>query len=1195
MGSNPSIHLQFMHVAEAKGRVHRPTEGRALVAAVLLVTIGLVALAPASLALGANLSPSLPASASVTPASPAPPSPHFFPVRSPLAPASSPAASPAQTCNSQTGCGPLVYNGGPVMHNPEVVLVFWAPSGNSYETTSSDPYAIHPSDANYRSIMEGFFGNTSNSYWLGIAQQYNDSSGAPGTSVSVRSVILDTNAYPCGSCGSSSNALQDSDIQNQLQTIITADSTPTGTNVEYFVFLPLNVYECATGACSFSSFCAYHSNFLDSASNEVVYALMPDVGTDMAACSVSYDTAYPYGPNGDQVADWELNVVSHEFMESITDPEPSSGWVSASGWEIGDICAWVWTGPPSYQDRIDFLLDGHPYYLQPEWSNSANNCQQEPLGAAPQLALTVSAPASVNAGGVADIYVNATLSGASAAWGNVSVEFPANPALSTLSVVSAGTTFPKTSRVASGTSVAGCYSLCTVTTAYPIALANAGNWASGTTYRFEVAVTAPASGSIPFYVKGVVAASGSNWATDWVPTGVTQTDTLTENVTSRTISVGGGGGGGSYAVTFSETGLPTGTNWSVKVGSQTQYSTGSSIAFSEPNGTYSFTVGAAGWTPSPGSGSFTVAGAPVSRSISFTQTTYSVTFSESGLPAGTTWNVTLNSVTHSSTTSSVSFGEPNGSYSFGVAAPGYFASPATGTLSVSGGPASQAVSFTQTAFSVTFSETGLPSSTSWSVLLNSVSHSSTSRTVAFTEPNGTYAYSVPVLSAYSPSPSSGNVTVDGASVQVSVTFAPLYAVTFTETGLPASTSWSATVGGSTRTSATGSIAFSEPNGSFAYSIPSVSGYAPLPASGTLTVSGAAVSVAVVFSASYAVAFTESGLPTGTEWWVNVSGGASAHSYGTTSSVDLADGSYTYSLGSADSRYSAPGGAFTVSGGALSESVTFSLVTFPVSFTESGLPAGTSWAMAFAGRNVSSSNATLTFAEPNGSYAYSVGGLAGYTVDPASGTAVVAGAPVSVAVNFSVVQYVVTVSATGLPAGTVWWVNLTQGGRFSSAAASVTFDQPNGTYSYSVASADPTYAGAGGSFTVRGGPANVSVAFAPVTFSVTIRESGLPAGTNWSVSLGGVTRASSAEAIVFVETNGTYQYLVSGPAGYAASPRSGPLAVSGSGASLHVTFSTPSSLGLFGLPGNTGAYLLIGVVVAVVAGLAAVAFARRRSA
>lgn len=51
----------------------------------------------------------------------------------------------------------------------------------------------------------------------------------------------------------------------------------------------------------------------------------------------------------------------------------------------------------------------------------------------------------------------------------------------------------------------------------------------------------------------------------------------------------------AYDVTFTETGLPSGTNWSVTIVSQTKLSNTSSISFGLPNGTYGYTISAPGY------------------------------------------------------------------------------------------------------------------------------------------------------------------------------------------------------------------------------------------------------------------------------------------------------------------------------------------------------------------------------------------------------------------------------------------------------------------------------------------------------------------------------------------------------------------------------------------------------------------------
>lgn len=129
-------------------------------------------------------------------------------------------------------------------------------------------------------------------------------------------------------------------------------------------------------------------------------------------------------------------------------------------------------------------------------------------------------------------------------------------------------------------------------------------------------------------------------------------------------------------------------------------STGSTITFTDKNGTYIFTVTTpTGYTATPSSGSLTVSGRAVTQSVTFTKTsstiTYAVTFTESGLPSGTSWSVSLNGNAQTSTTEGVTFHEVNGSYSYSVGAlSGYTTTSPSGTFKVNGAAVSQPIPFT---------------------------------------------------------------------------------------------------------------------------------------------------------------------------------------------------------------------------------------------------------------------------------------------------------------------------------------------------------------------------------------------------------------------------------------------------------------------------------------------------------------------
>ncbi len=153
----------------------------------------------------------------------------------------------------------------------------------------------------------------------------------------------------------------------------------------------------------------------------------------------------------------------------------------------------------------------------------------------------------------------------------------------------------------------------------------------------------------------------------------------------------------THDVTFIQMGLPVGTEWSVTLNGTSKYSVGSTVTFAEPNGTYPYGVGTVpGYVARPGSGTVTVSGTAVNLSITFTPVpTYSITFTESGLPGGTSWSVTLNGTTNTSTARAITFTEPNGTYPFLVGTiAGYTETPSSGSVVVNGSSSAQTITFT---------------------------------------------------------------------------------------------------------------------------------------------------------------------------------------------------------------------------------------------------------------------------------------------------------------------------------------------------------------------------------------------------------------------------------------------------------------------------------------------------------------------
>jgi YVTN family beta-propeller protein len=293
---------------------------------------------------------------------------------------------------------------------------------------------------------------------------------------------------------------------------------------------------------------------------------------------------------------------------------------------------------------------------------------------------------------------------------------------------------------------------------------------------------------------------------------------------------------------------------------------------------------------------------------------------------------------------------------------------------------------------------------------------------------------------------------------------------------------------------------------------------------------------VVIPTWFPVTFAETGLPNGTAWWVNITGGPSLGSLTPTASFHAPDGVQSYLAGSANPKYTAPSGSFVVNGTGITVQVPFSSwANYSVNLTESGLPSGTAWTASLNGTLHTSSSATITFSEPNGTYPFRIGSVPGYVASPTSGTVSVNGPGASASVAFSRAKHSVTFSENGLIAGTNWTVTL-NGTNHSSTSSSVVFTEPDGTYGYSVA-AVPGYAvngSASGNVTVSGQAVGVNVSFANSSSgglqALTFVADGLPAGTNWAVTLtaaaSGLTIERSASLTRWSDGSTMVRFMVS---------------------------------------------------------------------
>ncbi|MCI4335364.1 MAG: thermopsin family protease [Thermoplasmata archaeon] len=250
-----------------------------------------------------------------------------------------------------------------------------------------------------------------------------------------------------------------------------------------------------------------------------------------------------------------------------------------------------------------------------------------------------------------------------------------------------------------------------------------------------------------------------------------------------------------------------------------------------------------------------------------------------------------------------------------------------------------------------------------------------------------------------------NATVyDGEYLVLNLSGAQILRVTFDESGLPLATHWTVTLGGVLVGSTTSSLQFSELIGSYAYTVGLVSGYAPQPAGGTVRVNGVNQTITIAWSlVVYSVAFTEVGLPSGLPWGLTFSGSLLSSTVATIIQAEP-NGSYAWRASLLPGYSATPvQGTVSVNGSAVGVQIVWTLLVYPVRFTEIGLPKGTAWSVTLNRTTDLSAVATITFSVRNGTYAYTIPVTSGYAAITASGSIHESGALVSTTVQFLPLQ------------------------------------------------------------------------------------------------------------------------------------------------------------------------------------------------
>jgi hypothetical protein len=108
------------------------------------------------------------------------------------------------------------------------------------------------------------------------------------------------------------------------------------------------------------NYCAWHSS-TSSSVGRVAYTNLPYITDAGASCGANFNGL---GPKAGITM-----VGGHEMAESITDQFPDGGWLSSSGAENGDKCAWIVSGQGA---SADTSLSTGTFAVQSLWSNAFN-------------------------------------------------------------------------------------------------------------------------------------------------------------------------------------------------------------------------------------------------------------------------------------------------------------------------------------------------------------------------------------------------------------------------------------------------------------------------------------------------------------------------------------------------------------------------------------------------------------------------------------------------------------------------------------------------------------------------------------------------------------------------------------------------------------------------------------------------------
>ncbi|MHB8360317.1 MAG: S53 family peptidase [Thermoplasmataceae archaeon] len=442
----------------------------------------------------------------------------------------------------------------------------------------------------------------------------------------------------------------------------------------------------------------------------------------------------------------------------------------------------------------------------------------------------------------------------------------------------------------------------------------------------------------------------------------------------------------TYSVVFKESNLPSGNLWYVNISQG--FASGpisvSSFSFLLINGTYSYIIGTPDKIYHAKASSFNVNGNSTSEQIIFSKYNSTVTFNETNLPPRTGWFVNITGEPSSGEffTPTYSLNLTNNSFTYSIGTVDKLYHASGGSFIVKGQPIFLNVSFSKFTYNIQFNETSLPTGTSWYINLSNGYSSGgiNGNSFTFQLSNGSYSYTIgTAMKIYHANGGKFNVT--GSVAVETIAFVKYtYSIQFNETNLPLNNTWYVNLSNGVQSGPIHNMnyTFLLVNGTYTYNVGSSDiHYKAIP--GNFAVNGRNTSVKIMFYMAYSTTFYESGLPSGTTWFVNLSDKESSGGVtGSTTVIMLINGTYNYTIGTENKIYHANGASFKVNGNSSKVQIQFYKIEYSVIFNEHGLPPGTMWYMNItAGQNFKTSSSSIEITVTNGTYSFNASSIDHY--------------------------------------------------------------------------------------------------------------------------------------------------------------------------------------------------------------------------